>query len=193
MSDPIRASIALLLLLVAPSTQAQVPRPDSAGEAKIAGIIVGQRQQEGILTRTSDDDRLRYTTAQIDKMTRDPAPASRQSPVSGRKSPGVAFLLSFLVPGAGQGYNGQWGKAGVMFGGFVVSSAVLLSGFCTDSCSDNPSRDRSFVVGALGFVGFPVWSWIDAPRSASRINERLSRGALDRRPQVQLTVGRIRF
>ncbi len=50
------------------------------------------------------------------------AQTSSEQTVESRKSPWLAFGLSvLLVPGAGQAYNGQWGKGGLMLGGVVVS------------------------------------------------------------------------
>ena len=42
-----------------------------------------------------------------------------------RKSPWAAGGLSFVIPGAGQAYNGQWGKGGLMLTGLVVSAVVV--------------------------------------------------------------------
>ncbi len=41
--------------------------------------------------------------------------ASRFVPVAQRRSPGWATLLAHVIPGAGQAYNRQWGKALLVF------------------------------------------------------------------------------
>ncbi|MBI4420743.1 MAG: hypothetical protein HY560_07950 [Gemmatimonadetes bacterium] len=149
----------------------------------IRGTIVEQRPGESILIRTRDGNQFRYTMAQIDRMTKEAAPAP-QGRVTGRKSPALAFLLSFLITGAGQGYNGEWGKAGIMFGGVVVSYAVAVGG--ADACTfdDNCAQ---FGIGVLGIVGFALWSMIDAPISASAINRRVGGTAsIEVGPRLQL-------
>ncbi len=69
------------------------------------------------------------------------------------KNPGVAVLLSFLLAGLGQIYNGQIGK-GVAF---------MISYFC--------SLVLMWVL--IGFIIAPIlwiWSMVDAYKTAERIN-----------------------
>jgi TM2 domain-containing membrane protein YozV len=63
------------------------------------------------------------------------------------KSPGVALLLSFLILGLGQCYNGQYGKGALMF--FL---GIFLWIFL------------------LGWIVW-IWSMIDAYHSAVRLND----------------------
>lgn len=57
------------------------------------------------------------------------------------KTPPLAVLLSFLIPGMGQFYNGDSKKGGIMLGLWVLS-LILLS------------------IGGVGFViGAGVWIW----------------------------------
>lgn len=70
---------------------------------------------------------------------------------AGPKSAGVALLLSLLICGAGQLYNGQVGKGILMFVGCVVLWFILL-----------------------GWIVM-IWSWIDAYSTAKRKNERYLR------------------
>ncbi|HTQ13150.1 MAG TPA: GYF domain-containing protein [Rhizomicrobium sp.] len=64
------------------------------------------------------------------------------------KSPGVALLLSLLLCGAGQMYNGQIGKGILMLIGCVLLWFVLL-----------------------GWI-INIWSWIDAYQTAKMMNFR---------------------
>ena len=113
--------------------------------------------------------------------------ASEQT-VETRKSPWVAFALSFVViPGAGQAYNGQWGKGGLMLGGQVASAVVMVAG--ADDCIFGSGTDCGVAyVGAAGVIGFWLWSVIDAPITASAINRRIDAGqvALEIGPQLIL-------
>ena len=117
------------------------------------------------------------------------------------KSPGGAFALSLMIPGAGQAHNGQWGKGALMLGGGLVSVAAAVAG--SDEC-DSSDDCALFTAGLVGMIGFWVWSMIDAPVSASSINRRIEAGevALEIGPQliapnrdalVGLSLLRVRF
>jgi len=74
------------------------------------------------------------------------------------KSPGVAMLLSLVMPGLGQVYNGQFSKA--MFFFFAFSGSIYLI------AQDHP---LPFAI----FLPFIIFSnMIDAYRSATLINAR---------------------
>ncbi len=92
-----------------------------------------------------------------------------------KKSPALAFLLSFLIVGAGQGYNGQWSKGVVMFANELISVGVFAVGVY--AC-DHGSSCGILLAGFVGMVGFALWSWIDAPVSASKINRRIDAGGM---------------
>ncbi|HEV7502663.1 MAG TPA: DUF5668 domain-containing protein [Vicinamibacteria bacterium] len=89
-----------------------------------------------------------------------PPPASRAAePVaSTAKAPWVALLLSLLMPGLGQVYNGQFAKALTIFIAFSGSIYLITEG-----------HPLPFAV----FLPFIVFSnMIDAYRSAALINLR---------------------
>ncbi len=117
------------------------------------------------------------------------------------KSPGGAFALSLMIPGAGQAHNRQWGKGALMLGGGLVSVGAAVAG--SDEC-DSSDDCALFTAGLVGMIGFWVWSMIDAPVSASSINRRIDAGevdleigpqlmAPDRRSLVELSLVRVRF
>ena len=54
-----------------------------------------------------------------------PSPPSPPSPLPSDRSPVVALLLGWLLPGAGHAYAGRWGKA-VLF--FSSITALLVAG-----------------------------------------------------------------
>ncbi len=105
-----------------------------------------------------------------------------------KKSPALAFLLSFLIVGAGQGYNGQWGKGAGMFIGMWASFGVLAAG--ADDCVFGDSGCGVAAVGFFGMLGFALWSWIDAPISASAINRRIDAGGMALEIGPRLYLGR---
>ncbi len=102
--------------------------------------------------------------------------------VESRKSPWAAGGLSVLLPGAGQAYNGQWGKGGLMLGGMAVSFGVVLADDCDVFYTANNCGFLT-AAGFVGVVGFALWSWIDAPLAANAINRRIDAG------QVALEIG----
>ena len=66
------------------------------------------------------------------------------------KSPGVAVLLSFLIPGVGQFYCGENTKGGIMLAIYLLS---WLTAF--------------IVIGWAGLFVVWIWSMIDAYNIAS--------------------------
>lgn len=66
------------------------------------------------------------------------------------KSPFVAVLLSFFIPGVGQFYNGDAKKGGLMLGGLVLS--IILAGV---------------LIGIIGIFAVWIWSMVDAYNVAS--------------------------
>ncbi|SFH34466.1 hypothetical protein SAMN05660649_04834 [Desulfotomaculum arcticum] len=75
-----------------------------------------------------------------------------------QKNPGVAAVLSFLICGLGQIYNGQIGKGLLLFGG------AIISGFLTTIL--------------IGFILLPaIWLYgiYDAYKTANSINKQAKR------------------
>lgn len=127
-------------------------------------------------------------------------PADNYNPYTGKRrafggeyrSPGMAFLFSFLAPGGGQYYNRQYGKGAAM-------SALWLGGIITAATAppywrhedyyyyddSNPNEPYGYydyygyyepspqrTIGHAVWMSSWVWSMIDAPISAARINRR---------------------
>ena len=88
------------------------------------------------------------------------------SSVAAAKNPWVAFALSFTIPGAGQFYNGEPKKAVAMLAGMIGGLA-----FTTASQTDDDELNARMGVGILVMAGCSLWSMIDAPLSAERINK----------------------
>ena len=100
--------------------------------------------------------------------------APGQSVEHRRRSPALAWFLSFLVPGAGQGYNGQWGKAAVFF--TVFTTGVVLSARKDGDLDCIMERDETCgaaeTAGAWMWLGGWVGAQIDAPLTAAAMNRR---------------------
>lgn len=104
------------------------------------------------------------------RLARDPAD---------RKSPFLAWFLSWLVPGGGQGYNGQWGKAAGFFGVAAVGFGIVVSNEGPVCRTDCGPRDAGLALLLAASVG----SQIDAPITAAAINRR-NRDASSARSRV---------
>lgn len=92
-----------------------------------------------------------------------------------RKSPWLAFGLSMLYPGLGQLYNAEYGKALLMGGlGTVGLGLAMLAAMSTDFDSEsNPDYIGVILYSGVAVYGAVyIWSMIDAPISATNINER---------------------
>jgi TM2 domain-containing membrane protein YozV len=86
-------------------------------------------------------------------MTYAPAAHYPIAPYVRRKDPGVATLLSFFIPGAGQLYNGQVGKGCAFLAVSLVNFLLMF-------------------IGIGFFTGLVTWIWgmVDAHGSAEKIN-----------------------
>ncbi|MFC8502488.1 hypothetical protein ACFUC1_09015 [Pedococcus sp. NPDC057267] len=71
------------------------------------------------------------------------------------KSPGVALLASFFIPGLGSMMNGQAGKGVGILVGYIVSWFLTV-----------------ILIGFVGLVGFWVWGMVDAYQGAKSWNAR---------------------
>jgi hypothetical protein len=91
--------------------------------------------------------------------------AFAQTPAYRRKSPFLAWFLSWVYPGIGQFYNGSTGKG-------ITMTALATGGLaCAFVAAANDDDDLGS-IGALILVSASLWSMIDAPITAARINRR---------------------
>lgn len=107
-----------------------------------------------------------------------------------QKSPGLALGLSALLPGCGQYYNGDYMKGAIQTGIFATGVVVALTLGTESSYSSNAYTDYGYYgtytyyrpeteewnsawlyVGIGVAAGAWLWSVIDAPISASSMND----------------------
>ena len=81
-----------------------------------------------------------------------------------KRDPGVAFILSFFVSGTGQVYNGQYVKGAVMFAGSLTGAIMTFKGI-----ESGHKYYRQY--GPILLIGSSLWSMIDAPISAGKLNK----------------------
>jgi TM2 domain-containing membrane protein YozV len=94
-----------------------------------------------------------------------------------RKEPGVACILSLLLPGGGQYYNGQYAKGALMTALYAASIVGMATNTSTSyDYYDNPyyhtESNSSLGFFVLLYIGDYLWSVIDAPISANKINKQ---------------------
>ena len=104
----------------------------------------------------------------------DSSPILRTMETGYSRSPGLAALLSALLPGLGQFYNRQWSKGGGFLLGFLILAGALLGS--VDPQALQQSADSGVPVDNIGqlaalmllLLALAVWSVVDAARSAKK-------------------------
>ena len=93
-----------------------------------------------------------------------------------RKDPFIAGALSFLITGLGQVYNGEYTKGLLHFtvavSGYTLYFLALEDNYYYYGWWDPDKDDTIGIAGLIVGFGTAVWSVIDAPISANRINRR---------------------
>lgn len=143
----------------------------------IRGIIIEQVPNVSIKIQTSDGSVFAYKMDEIEKLAKEPFWDER-----GKKSAGLAFLYSFLVPGLGQHYNGQHTKGAIQEITFIVGFFMMISDTPYDKYWWDPGSESwgspYTVTPDIYWAGLSImcasylWSVIDAPISANKINEK---------------------
>jgi len=92
-----------------------------------------------------------------------------------KRSPVLACFLSLYIPGLGQLYNKQELKAGIVFGTWALSFGAAEA-YANRSVAVNPynntnrPNDAVTVALLLPFAAATIYSVIDAPITAGRLN-----------------------
>ena len=97
------------------------------------------------------------------------------------KNPWLAFVLSFVITGTGQFYNGENKKGVAMLAGAVTGAGMVISQIEDDAI---PEDNGVVAAGAILLVGSSLWSIIDAPISANRINREARQASFHITPVV---------
>lgn len=164
-------STLLVLFCLVSTTLAQQPMQDVVylkDGSVIRGMIVEQVPNVSVKIQTREGNVFVYKMENIQKMTKEPIRGMGMGQMSGtgQKSPALAFVLSFLVPGVGQYYNGEVAKGIIQEAAFVGGLVLYIQGV-------NDYDDTLQAIGGFDLMAAWIWSMIDAPLSANRINRGL--------------------
>lgn len=144
----------------------------------VRGTILEHVPDRYLKIKRQDGKEFNYRMQEILNISRQPvlgAPTLRQ-----KKSPLVALGLSFPIVGSGQFYNGHHVKGAAQLSAAAVGLGLILSanGDNSDTPDGNLDADEDDWKNVPGYVlllGGAIWSLIDAPMSASRINREIDR------------------
>ena len=143
----------------------------------VRGIVIEQIPGESLKIQTQGGSVFVYTTDEIARMTREPVLGMGGQLGARQKEPWLAFGLSLLLPGGGQFYNGQHGKGVAQLGAVVLGWGLMISAVEDNyevygDMYDPDGDDGSAGLGILLWLGGTLWSVVDAPVSANRINQQ---------------------
>ena len=143
----------------------------------IRGTIIEQIPSKSLKIKTRDGNVFIYTMDEIAKMSREPVMGMWHIGIQ-EKNPVVSCILSLLIPGVGQFYNGEPSKGiahlGMFIGGwsfYWYNSQIVYKAGRPYGYIDKRNAGLA-LLGFLTVVGAHVWSAVDAPISANRINRQ---------------------
>ena len=141
----------------------------------VRGTILEQIPDKSLKIKRRDGKEFKYRMRDIVRISREPVLGSRT--LSQKKNPMVALGLSFPIVGSGQFYNGEYTKGVAQMGAAIVGLGLVLSagGDNADSPDGNLDADNDdwrSIPGYVLLLGGAIWSLVDAPMSANRINRQ---------------------
>lgn len=148
----------------------------------IRGVIIEQIPGEQLKIRTRDGSVLVFSMEEIERF------GKQEVHIKGpEKNPTMAWFFSFLISGGGQFYNGQIGKGIVMLTLSIAGSVVFLTNYPEETldcgwyyCDVVESGNEGLSYAGLAVAsGVWIWSMIDAPVTASRLNAERGYTSID--------------
>lgn len=130
------------------------------------GTIIEQVPNQSLKLQTHDKNVFVYKFDEVEKITKE-AVQSTANHDDSYLYPGLSLALSFVVPGAGQFYNGQYSKSAIIF----VSSGLMFGLAMSFDNAEGQSHGqlKEFL---FGYSCIWVYSMIDAPVCAIKINNK---------------------
>ena len=74
-------------------------------------------------------------------------------------------FASFLIPGLGQCFEGEWLRGVLIFAGNVTLNSIIIQGTSYDENGGIHYSDTSYTAGIIAFV-YGIWSICDAVKIA---------------------------
>lgn len=166
----------------------------------IRGVIVEQIPGTSVKLRSKDGSIFVFKSEDIKRIAKEESIGEASQPtgqkIGSKKEPAVAFLLSLIVPGAGQFYNGENGKGALLLGTAAVGLTLF---FAFEPLYDEKYNPETFEWEDTGSpeIAYPglglaiaagLWSMIDAPMNASRINSENGWAKSNEKPKVYVSI-----
>lgn len=157
----------------------------------IRGTITELKPSESVTIQTADGSIFVYKIDEVERTAVEDAVA--QAPVASEKSPAVAGLLSFLIPGLGQFYYGNDSGGWTDLGEAIAADALLIGGYLTMGVNavryqetEQPMYLRLARTGAVVCLGAIVWgaangiySIVDAVKGTRDMNRENGYAMID--------------
>ncbi|MCP4456736.1 MAG: hypothetical protein GY816_01715 [Cytophagales bacterium] len=93
-----------------------------------------------------------------------------------KRKPGVAFLLSYFLPGGGQFYNGQKSKGIALLSSSATGVILVLTSLGEAGANGleelTVHNETTFLIGVTMILGSSLYSIIDAPIVAIKLNKQ---------------------
>ena len=176
--------VCLILFITTASAFAQQPKEDvvhlkngSVIRGAITELIPGKLQ---LKIKTRDGNLFVYRMEEIAKVS-----IGQKGLISYvKKDPWIAFGLSAIFPGGGQVYNDHRGKAAVLSTVTIIGAVITIINVMNnyedisdyeeiyDDLADFNPDDGVLVFGGLLCLAGYLYSVIDAPKSAIKINQQ---------------------
>lgn len=136
----------------------------------VKGMIIEQIPNQSLKIETGDGSVFVYLMSEIEKIAKEQVTTTNNNrsgnysnSTVGYRNPTTAWAYSFLIPGGGQFYNGETGKGVAMLGIYAGSVGCFILGLDVYPLS---------YVGLVGMLATAIWTQVDAPTSANRINRQ---------------------
>jgi hypothetical protein len=169
--------ISFVFCFLSMSAQTQESKRDEVhlkNGAIIRGKIIEPRTGDSLRIKTRDGDVVVYAMHEVAKISAEIMSEHTSIGFRGEKSPFAAFLLSFMVPGLGQYYNGHFVKGAIQQAFFVGGWIMISASIENDESGFSPFADHNpdlLWSGVIVTGGAWLWSTIDAPMAANKINK----------------------
>ena len=155
----------------------------------VRGELIGSSTSETLRIQIDNSNILLYDISEVSKISKEnkvnmPTNFSQNQNMVliERKNPGTAFVFSLLIPGGGQFYNGESKKGLIQLGMAFTGIMIAYTNWpdyewvkdeyywASYGYTREYGNETLMYAGLALYLGGAVWSLIDAPLSAGRIN-----------------------